>query len=147
MCAGRWIDRITTTPATAMEEFHESDVLWSDHHNHHHDCCNGHQKQLKGREPRRRVHASVCRGDLRHHPASSAPVAIPVAAKCDCCKDDAGGDEATSFVPPHVVVARRWCSAERTACPMCEGQGRTLKGRDLRSVRAAVLRMTGFLES
>lgn len=45
-------------------------------------------------------------------------------------------------VPPHVLLARR-----RAAFSMCSGQGRTLKGRDLRRVRDSVLRMTGFIES
>ncbi|KAG8055570.1 hypothetical protein GUJ93_ZPchr0001g31538 [Zizania palustris] len=52
---------------------------------------------------------------------------------------DYGGAE---VVPPHVLLARR-----RAAFSMCSGQGRTLKGRDLRRVRDSVLRMTGFIES
>ncbi|GJN17797.1 hypothetical protein PR202_gb04895 [Eleusine coracana subsp. coracana] len=47
-----------------------------------------------------------------------------------------------AVVPPHVLLARR-----RAAFSMCSGQGRTLKGRDLRRVRDSVLRMTGFIES
>uniref|UniRef100_J3M8X9 Uncharacterized protein n=2 Tax=Oryza brachyantha TaxID=4533 RepID=J3M8X9_ORYBR len=50
---------------------------------------------------------------------------------------------------PHEVAAARAqrCSEERAAFSVCVGNGRTLKGRDLRSVRTAVLRMTGFLET
>lgn len=44
--------------------------------------------------------------------------------------------------PPHEVLAR---SSERVACSVLEGAGRTLKGRDLRQVRNAVWRQTGFL--
>ncbi|KAL6609649.1 hypothetical protein ACP70R_039618 [Stipagrostis hirtigluma subsp. patula] len=62
---------------------------------------------------------------------------------------DGDGDDGAAFVPPHVVAARRRCSEseERAASSVCVGHGRTLKGRDLRCVRTAVLRMTGFLES
>lgn len=54
-----------------------------------------------------------------------------------------------AFVPPHELVAARArrCSEERAAFSVCVGNGRTLKGRDLRDVRTAVLRMTGFLET
>ncbi|CAL4947628.1 unnamed protein product [Urochloa decumbens] len=48
-------------------------------------------------------------------------------------------------VPPHVLLARRRAAA--AASSVCSGQGRTLKGRDLRRVRDSVLRMTGFIES
>jgi hypothetical protein len=44
-------------------------------------------------------------------------------------------------VPPHEIVARR--AAAHSS--VLEGAGRTLKGRDLRRVRNAVLRRTGFL--
>ncbi|ONK70144.1 uncharacterized protein A4U43_C05F30710 [Asparagus officinalis] len=48
------------------------------------------------------------------------------------------------MIPPHVVVARR--AADKAAFSMFAGNGRTLKGRDMKRVRDAVLRMTGFLE-
>jgi hypothetical protein len=46
------------------------------------------------------------------------------------------------MVPPHVVAPRR----HALSSSMLEGAGRTLKGRDLRRVRNAVLRQTGFLD-
>lgn len=55
--------------------------------------------------------------------------------------DQAGGE----VVPPHVLLARR--RAAGSSSSVCSGQGRTLKGRDLRRVRDSVLRMTGFIES
>ncbi|XP_062220156.1 protein S40-1-like [Phragmites australis] len=55
--------------------------------------------------------------------------------------EDQAGDDG-EVVPPHVLLARR-----RAAFSVCSGQGRTLKGRDLRRVRDSVLRMTGFIES
>ncbi|XP_066309573.1 protein S40-1-like [Miscanthus floridulus] len=52
------------------------------------------------------------------------------------------GDDGEAAAPPHVLLERR-----RAASSVCSGQGRTLKGRDLRRVRDSVLRMTGFIES
>ncbi|WOL07548.1 hypothetical protein Cni_G16292 [Canna indica] len=46
------------------------------------------------------------------------------------------------MVPPHVIVAR----SHVTKFSVFEGVGRTLKGRDLRRVRNAVLKKTGFLD-
>ncbi|PSS04873.1 Mesocentin like [Actinidia chinensis var. chinensis] len=57
-------------------------------------------------------------------------------------EDNEGGE----LVPPHVIASRR-ISAGKIAFPMCTGNGRTLKGRDLSQVRNSILRMTGFLET
>ncbi|KAG0456249.1 hypothetical protein HPP92_024037 [Vanilla planifolia] len=54
-------------------------------------------------------------------------------------------DEDNEMMLPHELVARRWAGKKMT-CSVCTGQGRTLKGRDLRHVRDFVLRLTGFLE-
>ncbi|CAD6270527.1 unnamed protein product [Miscanthus lutarioriparius] len=54
----------------------------------------------------------------------------------------AGGSAADAVVPPHEIVARR--AAAHSS--VLEGAGRTLKGRDLRRVRNAVLHRTGFLD-
>ncbi|KAH7686314.1 Senescence regulator S40 protein [Dioscorea alata] len=58
--------------------------------------------------------------------------------------DDDDDDDDKGKVPPHVVVARRF--TDRMVYSVCTGNGRTLKGRDLRNVRDSILRMTGFLE-
>ncbi|CAL9055835.1 unnamed protein product [Musa banksii] len=55
--------------------------------------------------------------------------------------DDGGGGE---MIPPHLIVASRM--ADKMAFSVCVGNGRTLKGRDLRRVRNTILRLTGFLE-
>ncbi|XP_031501524.1 uncharacterized protein LOC116265140 [Nymphaea colorata] len=58
--------------------------------------------------------------------------------------DDDGEGE---LLPPHVIVERRFGGGgRRTAFSVCTGNGRTLKGRDLRTVRNSVLMQTGFLE-
>ncbi|AQK97933.1 hypothetical protein Zm00014a_026021 [Zea mays] len=73
------------------------------------------------------------------------PIEIPAATSAARVADretDAGGEAAA---PPHVLLARRGAAA--AAASVCSGQGRTLKGRDLRRVRDSVLRMTGFIET
>ncbi|KAM0051395.1 putative senescence regulator S40 [Helianthus debilis subsp. tardiflorus] len=80
----------------------------------------------------------------------SAPVNVPMFARkvrtggeladVDIVEDD--DDE--EMLPPHEIVARG--SSPRTAFSVLEGAGRTLKGRDLRLVRNAVWRKTGFLD-
>uniref|UniRef100_A0A7N0V2F9 Senescence regulator n=1 Tax=Kalanchoe fedtschenkoi TaxID=63787 RepID=A0A7N0V2F9_KALFE len=58
--------------------------------------------------------------------------------------DDQGGDD--EMLPPHEIVARGSALTPNTTFSMLEGAGRTLKGRDLRQVRNAVFRQTGFLD-
>lgn len=72
------------------------------------------------------------------------PIEIPAtsAARVADRETDAGSEAAA---PPHVLLARRGAAA--AAASVCSGQGRTLKGRDLRRVRDSVLRMTGFIET
>ncbi|EOA18791.1 hypothetical protein CARUB_v10007405mg [Capsella rubella] len=56
-------------------------------------------------------------------------------------------DDEGSMVPPHELVAKRLARTQISSFSMCEGIGRTLKGRDLSKTRNAVLTRTGFLES
>ncbi|KAL5205770.1 hypothetical protein ABZP36_033979 [Zizania latifolia] len=76
--------------------------------------------------------------------ARSAPVRIPseAAARRGRWAQAVGGEDGDAMVPPHEIVARR-AAAHNS---VLEGAGRTLKGRDLRRVRNAVLRRTGFLD-
>ncbi|KAI5054062.1 hypothetical protein GOP47_0031043 [Adiantum capillus-veneris] len=55
--------------------------------------------------------------------------------------DDDDEEKPAGITPPHVITSR-----QRTAmaCSVMEGVGRTLKGRDLRNVRNAVWKHTGF---
>ncbi|KAF8696414.1 hypothetical protein HU200_037328 [Digitaria exilis] len=145
-----------------MEEFQEADVLWPDNAAVHHQCHRHHHLADQRQPP----HAAVA----HHHPhSSSPPVRIPAAPHADQARptrinhdgDDDDEDDgmlvvrsrsaassSVGIVPPHVLAARRRCADERrVASSVCEGHGRTLKGRDLRAVRNAVLHMTGFLGS
>ncbi|KAM5585554.1 protein S40-4 [Rosa sericea] len=56
-------------------------------------------------------------------------------------------DDYDSKEPPHEFIARRLARSQISSFSVCEGAGRTLKGRDLSKVRNAVLIKTGFLES
>uniref|UniRef100_A0A0D9V839 Senescence regulator n=1 Tax=Leersia perrieri TaxID=77586 RepID=A0A0D9V839_9ORYZ len=82
----------------------------------------------------------------------SAPVNVPVPqfrrlsveALMDKAEDD---DDDEEMLPPHEMVARaRARDSPMTTFSVLEGAGRTLKGRDLRQVRNAVWRKTGFLD-
>ncbi|TKW04305.1 hypothetical protein SEVIR_7G099800v4 [Setaria viridis] len=87
----------------------------------------------------------------------SAPVRVPVRPprkpemgrwdEFDDDDDDFRRGDAT-MQPPHEMVARSSAGGAGPTAPfsMLEGAGRTLKGRDLRRVRDAVLRQTGFLD-
>lgn len=50
------------------------------------------------------------------------------------------------MLPPHEYIGKRVARSQIAPSSMCEGVGRTLKGRDLSKVRNAILTKTGFLE-
>ncbi|CAN6337069.1 unnamed protein product [Urochloa humidicola] len=129
-------------------ELQEADVLWPEHHQD--NChCDGRHQQLEAAGKK----LPQGGGEARRGAGSSAPVGIRAGATRSgppswAWSYDSGESAAAAFVPPHVeLAARRRCPEGRAASSVCVGQGRTLKGRDLQSVRTAVLRMTGFLET
>lgn len=81
----------------------------------------------------------------------SAPVNVPMMPR-KARNGELGfvdvGDEAEEeeVLPPHEMVARVSLRNQKTTFSVLEGVGRTLKGRDLRQVRNAVWRQTGFLD-
>ncbi|XP_027343742.1 uncharacterized protein LOC113856208 [Abrus precatorius] len=78
----------------------------------------------------------------------SAPVNVPPPAmlrrRREFDEDDGDAAEDEEMLPPHEIVARNSSKSPMLACSVLEGAGRTLKGRDLRQVRNAVWRQTGF---
>lgn len=98
----------------------------------------------------------------------SAPVNVPDWSKLygtsskksssswlDADSDDTGNNhdsesddecQAADEIPPHEWIARRIARGQISSFSVCEGAGRTLKGRDLSRMRNAVLTKTGFLE-
>uniref|UniRef100_A0A7C9DP40 Senescence regulator S40 n=1 Tax=Opuntia streptacantha TaxID=393608 RepID=A0A7C9DP40_OPUST len=79
---------------------------------------------------------------------NSAPIKVPPPAmmkprrfnQMDSLDDEDDNDE--EMLPPHEIVAMKL----KSTSSVLEGVGRTLKGRDLRQVRNAVWRQTGFLD-
>ncbi|OIT02475.1 PREDICTED: uncharacterized protein LOC109227181 [Nicotiana attenuata] len=61
-------------------------------------------------------------------------------------EDEDCDDFSDGMVPPHEYIARRVARSQIAPFSMCEGIGRTLKGRDLSKLRNAILTKTGFLE-
>ncbi|KAK4785431.1 hypothetical protein SAY86_002120 [Trapa natans] len=88
----------------------------------------------------------------------SAPVNVPLmprsaisrSRQIECNRVDDSNDETEDedgpMLPPHEMVARSLAKSPILSCSVLEGAGRTLKGRDLRQVRNAVWRQTGFLD-
>ncbi|GMI89021.1 hypothetical protein like AT3G15040 [Hibiscus trionum] len=82
----------------------------------------------------------------------SAPVNVPILAKTMRKNREFDDDleldveEEGEVLPPHEMVARSSAQSPMLACSVLEGVGRTLKGRDLRKVRNAIWRQTGFLD-
>ncbi|XP_021715695.1 uncharacterized protein LOC110683603 isoform X1 [Chenopodium quinoa] len=58
----------------------------------------------------------------------------------------AADDDDGEMLPPHEIVARQLSKSPVLSSSVLEGAGRTLKGRDLRQVRNAVFRQTGFID-
>ncbi|KAL9320837.1 hypothetical protein ACSQ67_012676 [Phaseolus vulgaris] len=88
---------------------------------------------------------------------SSEPMDIPDWSKIygkSCTKgsrdagacNKGGDDEDDDMVPPHEWIARKLARSQISSFSVCEGMGRTLKGRDLSKVRNAILAKTGFIE-
>ncbi|WVZ68065.1 hypothetical protein U9M48_017055 [Paspalum notatum var. saurae] len=85
------------------------------------------------------------------HMPQSLPVNVPAARlrkpPVVAVMGEAEEDDDEEMLPPHEMVARvRARESPMTTFSVLEGAGRTLKGRDLRQVRNAVWRKTGFLD-
>ncbi|KAJ1689529.1 hypothetical protein LUZ63_013684 [Rhynchospora breviuscula] len=120
-----------------MEEFLESEVVWPENLHANSICC----ETIVNPANQQTTTSNYCNSST-----ASTPIAIPGTSStmlsCDranWCKEECTDEQ----LPPHVLVSRRR-NTSKLAFPLCSGQGRTLKGRDLRDVRNAVWRMTGF---
>ncbi|KAK6917288.1 Senescence regulator S40 [Dillenia turbinata] len=60
----------------------------------------------------------------------------------DDIHDDTDEDVDGSMVPPHELIAKKLERSQISSFSVCEGVGRTLKGRDLSKVRNAILTKT-----
>ena len=125
------------------EEFQESDLSFPENANTEENPNSdwGFSSNLSSR-----------RGNAKWKKRNSIPLKIPenLSGKSlvECVELDSFDDdnEGGELVPPHVITSRR-IFAGKIAFPLCTGNGRTLKGRDLSQVRNSILRMTGFLET
>ncbi|OVA03378.1 Senescence regulator S40 [Macleaya cordata] len=64
----------------------------------------------------------------------------------DDVQNDVDYGDDSDKIPPHEWIAKKLARSQISSFSVCEGAGRTLKGRDLSKVRNAVLTRTGFLE-
>ncbi|CAL0301278.1 unnamed protein product [Lupinus luteus] len=131
------------------EEFLESEVIFSDHYNHHRVIeHNIDDLELVSVPPKKISQGMRCtknsNGGNKKMMANSLPVNIPERMLRWSMEEE--DDDGEMMVPPHVMVERR-ISGGKMAYSVCTGNGRTLKGRDLSQVRNTILRMTGFLEA
>lgn len=103
-------------------------------------------------KPKAEYAMSIPGGKIYHQ---SAPVNVPIVPpRARKGWEELDGDvrgaediEEEEMLPPHEIVARAVSKeSPLTTFSMLEGVGRTLKGRDLRKVRNAVWRQTGFLD-
>ncbi|RWV83708.1 hypothetical protein BHE74_00024054 [Ensete ventricosum] len=94
---------------------------------------------------------SIPAGKIYQHSAPVNVPAVPPKVKKGWVEfqiegRDGDGDE-YEMLPPHEIVARASGNGPSVIpFSVLEGVGRTLKGRDLRRVRNAVLQKTGFLD-
>ncbi|KAI9123797.1 hypothetical protein K1719_005097 [Acacia pycnantha] len=61
-------------------------------------------------------------------------------------EEEDGDEDEDHIIPPHEWLARKLARNQISSFSVCEGVGRTLKGRDLSKVRNAILSKTGFIE-
>lgn len=93
----------------------------------------------------------------RRQRKQSAPVNIPDWSKIyrsnsNGSVEENANDDGDEFddddeqLPPHEWIAKKMARSQISSFSVCEGAGRTLKGRDQTKVRNAVLAKTGFLD-
>ncbi|KAJ4980902.1 hypothetical protein NE237_031739 [Protea cynaroides] len=135
------------------EEFQESDVFWpvQSHRRESHLYSSVFQDenvdpvQVSAQQNSRQLRKKKSKHRNSSH---SLPVSIPCMNQLhssDSNDSDDHLEEDPEMVPPHLIVAGRL--ERQMAFSVHTGNGRTLKGRDLRQVRNSILRMTGFLET
>ncbi|CAH9082290.1 unnamed protein product [Cuscuta europaea] len=151
--------------ATENAEFQEEEVVWASSkdgdRNMDNSSSSGVKKMnMKMRKPspssssssssvwplpRRLTQRKNCRVDDHK---STSPMKIPDWSSkiYQEGNEEDGEEEDEGMVPPHEYIARRLARTQIASFSMCEGIGRTLKGRDLSKVRNAILTKTGFLE-
>ncbi|KAJ4981291.1 hypothetical protein NE237_032128 [Protea cynaroides] len=145
------------------EEFQESDVFWSEQLHQRENRLYNSFFQDENIDPAQWVinrsfiasasqwnsHQLIKKKSKQKNSSHSLPVNIPynnlLLHYSNSNKNDDDLKEDAEMVPPHLIVADR--NARHVAFSVCKGNGRSLRGRELRRVRNSILRMTGFLET
>ncbi|KAJ4768450.1 hypothetical protein LUZ62_033757 [Rhynchospora pubera] len=138
-----------------MEEFFEEDILWP-----HHESQEENSTEV---DP----HPAITLSEHTISPPILIPSKVTVSQSWtagfnyngtglnmqDYDDNDDGDDydgthgnlgKGMRIVPPHLLIHQR--NTDKMVFSVCEGNGRTLKGRDLTVNRDSILRLTGFLE-
>ncbi|KAK8953285.1 hypothetical protein KSP40_PGU019123 [Platanthera guangdongensis] len=106
--------------------------------------------EKKGDSPKTRRQLNASFSSNSEQSKCSAPVNIPSRAGLEGGRnaehEEEDDEEEAEKIPPHELLARKMARSQISSSSVCEGAGRTLKGRDQRKVRDAVLTKTGFLE-
>ncbi|XP_057535780.1 protein S40-7-like [Amaranthus tricolor] len=117
------------------------------------DCMNRFSTPFRAiPKPRQRVSDELTQSTPSRLFQHSAPVNVPkmmiqkkpkrIGVLDELDKEENEEDDDDGMLPPHEIVALKL----KSTSSVLEGVGRTLKGRDMRQVRNAVLRQTGFLD-
>ncbi|KAK9723564.1 hypothetical protein RND81_05G008300 [Saponaria officinalis] len=149
--------------AVSTDEFSESDVFWTSSDSNRDSPSQLASRKLgfrlpeksgilavlpeDGARPRAIPKPSRVVSESNQRMRNSAPVNVPQMmrnakrfSELDDYYEDENGEE--EMLPPHEIVAMKL----KTTSSVLEGVGRTLKGRDLRQVRDAVWRQSGFID-
>ncbi|KAJ1689530.1 hypothetical protein LUZ63_013685 [Rhynchospora breviuscula] len=126
-----------------MEELLESEVLWPENM-----YADSRESDTNSDNMYHSTRVSYRQGNGSSVPSS--PIAIqssPSSSSNYLSGENKGwhNEEYSELVPPHVLMDRRR-NTGRMALSLCSGQGRTLKGRDLRQLRNTVWKLTGFID-
>ncbi|KAJ4982209.1 hypothetical protein NE237_033046 [Protea cynaroides] len=140
------------------DEFQESDVFWPEQSHGREGRLYSSVFQDENVDPVQNLQMGAAQQNSRQltrkkkskqkNSSHSLPVSIPCMNQLHSSDSNDGDDdleEDPEMVPPHLIVAGRL--KRQMAFSVQTGNGRTLKGRDLRRVRNSILRMTGFLET
>ncbi|GLJ18178.1 hypothetical protein SUGI_0321230 [Cryptomeria japonica] len=137
-----------------LKELHEQEIFWGDKEAEQ----NGFESNLFGilqsRSKNRKEksawsnifpHGGKRLGEFEEYRSyESAPVNVPHWPRSKISEAFLEEDDEMIVRPPHELVAQY--NNNSTSFSVVEGYGRTLKGRDLRRVRDAVFRQTGFVD-
>lgn len=127
-----------------MEELYEPELLWPESFEGP-GACDGREEETVSNRQSTSTSTTTAPMNIPSGRYGVAP--LNYHRSSDVKEEEEKDEEEAVVVPPHVLVSRRRiATGDMAAFFKCSGDGRTLKGRDLRHFRNTVLRLTGFLE-